>query len=116
MATDLSVPPEAVAAAQKFIQAELGIHEQDPLIGLPQIAQLAGVAANTPMIWRQRSRGDYTGPGKLKKPFPQPDDDRYSDKPQWRAISTVLDWLWETKRWPRGSVARESTRGTRTAA
>lgn len=111
------VTPEEWAHALAFIRASFPIDpdERDPLIDLPQIADLAGVARNTPMIWRQRSREDYTGPGKLKKPFPAPDDTRYTDKPQWR-LSTVLGWLVGTRRWPRGAVARPETRGPRSEA
>jgi len=118
MARELPVPPQEVARALAFIRTHFQVdrHEEDPLIGLPQIAELAGVASSTPMIWRQRSRPEYAGPGKLRKPFPAPSDTRYSDKPQWRAITDVLTWLWETDRWPRGAVAREATRGPRAAA
>lgn len=103
--------------ALKFIRAQFAVdpNDQNPLIDLPQIAELAGVAKNTPMIWRQRSRVDYTGPGKLKVPFPTPDDERYADKPQWRLL-TVLGWLVGTRRWPRGAVARPETRGPRSEA
>lgn len=115
MAHELPVPTEEVAAALSFLRTELGLDEHDPLISSPQIAQLAGVAKNTPMIWRARSRPEYSGPGKLRNPFPPPDDTRYSDKPQWRAISSVLPWLWTEGKLPRGSVAREATRGVRAA-
>lgn len=115
---ELPVPTEEIAAARAFIGTTLGIHEDDPLIGLPQIAQLAGVAPGTSVMWQQRSRDSYKGPGKLtgKKRFPDADDTRYADKPQWRAISTVLTWLWKTGRWPRGAVARPETRREAQAA
>lgn len=109
------VSREDQAQALAFIQTHFGATESDPLIDLPQIADLAGVAKNTPMIWRQRSRKNYTGPGALKRPFPEPDDPRYPDKPQWR-LSTVLRWLVGTRRWPRGAVARPETRGSRSRA
>jgi hypothetical protein len=106
-----------VAQALEYLRKQycLDPSDNDPLISLPQIAALAGVAPNTPTIWRQRSKEGYTGPGKHREPFPAPDDKRYSDKPQWRAISTVLHWLVKTRRWPRGAVAREVTRGPRAA-
>lgn len=116
MAQALPVPTEEVAAALVLLRTELGLNEADPLIGLRQIAQLAGVAPNTPTIWRVRSRAEYTGPGKMRRPFPQPDDTRYPDKPQWHAISTVLPWLWTEGKLPRGSVGRPWTRGARPAA
>jgi len=96
--------------------------DPDPLIDLPAIAELAGVSKGTPMIWRQRSKPDYDGPGRMdgrqgrKQPFPAPDDERYADKPQWRAIGTILPWLCATRKWPRGTVARPETRGSRLAA
>lgn len=113
-------PPQVTsadwAAALGFIRDkfDIGQEDLDPLIDLPQVAALAGVAQNTPMIWRQRSRPDYAGPGKLQVPFPPPDDTRYRDKPQWR-LSTALGWLVGTRRWPRGAVARPETRGPRAA-
>lgn len=116
MAREIHVPPEEVAAALVFLRTELGLEESDPLISLRQIAAMAGVAPNTPTIWRQRSRPDYDGPGKIKDAFPAPDDTRYSDKPQWRAIKTVLPWLWRNGKLPRGSTSRPLTRGPRVAA
>lgn len=116
MARTLPVPTEEVAAALVFLRNELGLSESDPLISLRQIAAMAGVAPNTPTIWRARSRPEYTGPGKMRRPFPAPDDTRYPDKPQWRAIGSVLPWLWTEGKLPRGSVGRPETRGARTAA
>lgn len=115
-----TVSPEDHEMALGFIRTHFPVSETDPLIDLPKIAMLAGVAKNTPMIWRQRSRPEYKGPGKLsgtgrRKPFPEPDDERYADKPQWR-LTTVVGWLIDTNRWPRGAVARPETRGPRSEA
>lgn len=82
--------------------------EPDPLIDLPMIAELAGVASNTPKAWQQRTRN-----GQERVPFPAPHDDRYTDKPQWHAVRLVEEFLKPSGRWPRGSVARESTRVTK---
>lgn len=82
--------------------------EPDPLIDKPMIAKLAGVSEGTPGQWEQRTRE-----GREKVPFPPADDTRYPDKPQWRAISTIIEgFLKPSDRWPRGVVARESTRAT----
>lgn len=84
--------------------------ESDPLIDMPMIAELAGVAPGTPGAWQQRTRE-----GTERVPFPAPHDDRYLDKPQWRAVRFVEEFLWPSGRWAngRGSVARESTRVTK---
>lgn len=81
--------------------------ESDPLIDLPLIAAMAGVRAATPSQWIQRSKS-----GLLIPAFPLPADDRYPDKPQWRAISQVVNWLWP-RRWPPGSSGRPEARGGR---
>lgn len=84
--------------------------EDDPLIDMPMIAELAGVAPGTPGAWQQRTRE-----GSERVPFPAPHDDRYLDKPQWRAVRFVEEFLWPSGRWAngRGSVARENTRVTK---
>ena len=111
-------PPftEAMCQEVRDLVAELfGITgEEDPLIDMPMIAELAGVAPGTPGAWQQRYSADPSlpvPPGMY--PFPRPHDDRYLDKPQWRAVSFVRDFLYPTGRWPRGTVARESTRVTK---
>lgn len=100
------------AEAHNLISDLFGINtelDEDPLIDKPMIAKLAGVAEGTPGQWEQRTRE-----GKEKIPFPEADDPRYPDKPQWRAISTIIEgFLKPSNRWPRGSVARESTRATK---
>lgn len=83
--------------------------ETDPLIDLPMIAKLAGVQSSTPGQWIQRSKS-----GLLLPPFPEPADSRYPDKPQYRAISQVVNWLWP-KRWPPGASGRPESRGPRKA-
>lgn len=99
------------AEALNLIGELFGINTQlddDPLIDKPMIAKLAGVSEGTPGQWEQRTRE-----GREKVPFPVADDPRYPDKPQWRAISTIIEgFLKPSNRWPRGSVARESTRAT----
>lgn len=113
---ELPVPQAEVAAALDFLRREypeLPPADQDPLISLPMVAALAGVSKETPTMWVQRSRRDYRGQGKLRIPFPEPADKRYVDKPQRRAISQVLAWLWVTDRWPRGTAARPDSRGQR---
>lgn len=84
--------------------------EDDPLIDMPMIAELAGVAPGTPGAWQQRTRE-----GTERIPFPAPHDDRYLDKPQWRAVRFVEEFLWPSGRWEkgRGTVARTSTRVTK---
>lgn len=104
--------PEWVEAQRTVAERlgwELGPNE-DPKIGLPEIAKLAGVAPGTPTQWRARTlRGELTG----DRAFPEPDDPRFVDKPQWLAIATVIPWLDRTKRWPPGSAGRPESRGPR---
>lgn len=99
--------------AQQIVADRLGWTlraDEDPLIALPEIATLAGVAIGTPTQWRARTtRGELTG----DRAFPEPDDDRYADKPQWHAIATIIPWLDRTKRWPPGSAGRPESRGPR---
>lgn len=87
--------------------------EEDPLVGLPEIAKVAGVSIGTPTQWRARTRR-----GELKgdRAFPDPDDPRYPDKPQWRAIKTIIPWLKRTRRWPPGAAGRPESRGPRETA
>lgn len=77
--------------------------DQDRMVGLIQVARLAGVAPGTPIQWRQRTRrGELTG----EKAFPEPDDeDTFPDKPMWR-LSTVLNYLLRAKKWPLGAAGR----------
>lgn len=102
---------DQLAEAHRLIRELFGIDtntDPDPLIDKPMIAKLAGVAEGTPGQWEQRTRE-----GTEKVPFPPADDPRYADKPQWRAISTIIErFLNPSGRWPRGAVARESTRVT----
>jgi hypothetical protein len=100
---------EARAEALLLIRGLFGIdtsNDADPLIDMPMIAELAGVAIGTPGAWQQRTKA-----GTERIPFPPPDDHRYHDKPQWRAITTIIEgFLGPSGRWPRGTAARESTR------
>jgi hypothetical protein len=80
--------------------------DPDPLIDIPMIAELAGVAPGTPDAWRQRTRS-----GMERIPFPEPGDHRYKDKPQWYAITQVIQgFLLPSGRWPRGHIGRAGTR------
>lgn len=82
--------------------------DPDPLIDIPMIAKLADVAPGTPDAWRQRTRS-----GGERIPFPEPGDARYKDKPQWFAITQVIEsFLLPSGRWPRGSIGRVGTRIT----
>ena len=88
--------------------------DPDPLIDLPDIAELAGLAPGTPVQWRQRTRR-----GEAKHPFPEPAPgigDRFADKPLWHAVSQVIPYLEETGNWPPGAGARPMTRGPRDQA
>jgi hypothetical protein len=84
--------------------------EPDPLIDMVMIAALNGVVENTPQQWRQR-----TAHNQMRYPFPQVDDDRYEDKPQW-FLSSIVKWMKRSRRWPPGSVGRPETRGPREEA
>jgi|SRR5882757_762570 len=106
------------AEALRVLREVIGIDTEaapDPLIDLAQIAELAGLPKNTIEVWRQRSRPNYTGKGKLRVPFPQPsrtaskEETGFLPKPRWRAISVVLPWLIDTRRWPRGVARRPRT-------
>lgn len=83
------------------------------MVGLTQIAQLAGVASGTAIQWRQRTRrGELTG----DKALPEPDDaETFPDKPMWR-LSTALNFLLRAKKWPLGAAGRPLERGPREPA
>lgn len=83
------------------------------MIGLTQIAKLAGVAPGTAIQWRQRTRrGELVG----DKAFPQPDDDdTFPDKPMWR-LETILRYLLRSGKWPLGAAGRPLERGVRRPA
>jgi hypothetical protein len=87
--------------------------DTDRMVGLVQIAKLAGVAAGTAIQWRQRTRrGELSGP----KAFPDPDDDEtFPDKPMWK-LSTALRYLLRAGKWPLGAAGRPLERGRRTPA
>lgn len=97
---------QAYAALRDVLPGYDPEQDEDPLIDMPMIAKLAGVAAGTPGAWQQRTRE-----GKERVAFPDPGDTRYPDKPQWFAVSQIVaGFLKPSDRWPRGAVARESTR------
>jgi hypothetical protein len=83
------------------------------MIGLTQVAKLAGVAPGTAIQWRQRTRrGELVG----AKAFPDPDDaTTFPDKPMWR-LETVLRFLLRAGKWPLGAAGRPLERGSRQAA
>jgi hypothetical protein len=84
--------------------------DRDRMVGLTQIAQLAGVAPGTAIQWRQRTRrGELTG----DRALPDPDDDEtFPDKPMWK-LSTALNFLLRAKKWPLGAAGRPLERGPR---
>jgi hypothetical protein len=68
---NVSDPDAEVTQALAFLRQtfpNLDPDDPDPLIDLPAIAELAGVSKGTPMIWRQRSKPDYDGPGRMDGP------------------------------------------------
>lgn len=85
----------------------------DRLLGLVQVAKLAGVAPGTAIQWRQRTRrGELVG----DKAFPEPDDAvTFPDKPMWK-LSTVLNYLLRAGKWPLGAAGRPLERGPRQTA
>jgi hypothetical protein len=82
----------------------------DRMVGLTQIAKLAGVAPGTAIQWRQRTRrGELVG----DRALPDPDDDTtFPDKPMWK-LSTALNFLLRAKKWPLGAAGRPLERGPR---
>lgn len=104
-----AVAPLLETTVEKLLDTP-GALRGDRMIGLNQIAAVAGVAKGTPIQWRQRTaRGELTG----DKAFPEPDDqETFPDKPMWR-ISTVVNYLIATRRWPPGAAGRPESRGPR---
>ena len=86
------------------------LYDVDRMVGLTQIAKLAGVASGTAIQWRQRTRrGELVG----DKALPDPDDDEtFPDKPMWK-LSTALNFLLKAKKWPLGAAGRPLERGPR---
>jgi hypothetical protein len=110
-------PAEDLAEYHRIIAERLGIDceaDPDPLIDLPQIADLGGLSKVTPVQMRQRTRH-----GRAKHPFPDPapnEGSRFADKPLWRAVTQIIPYLQETGNWPPGAGARPLTRGPRKEA
>jgi hypothetical protein len=108
------IPRERLAEYHHHIQRRLGIdtvRDPDPLLSLPQIAELAGLSPNTPSVWRQRTRR-----GEARVPFPEPGTPtgkRNADKPMWAAVTEVIPYLEATHNWPPDSGARPGTRAPR---
>lgn len=106
---------EELTAAWQIIRERLSIDagpgDPDPLIDLKDIAELAGLAPDTPGQQRQRSKA---GGGRVKFPAEDPDLGlRWEEKPLFRAVTGVIPYLDATGNWPPGSGARPTTRGKR---
>lgn len=106
---------EDLAAAWSIIRERLGIaagpDDPDPLVDLKDIAELAGLAPDTPGQQRQRSKA---GDGRVKFPAEDPKVGlRWEEKPLFRAVTGVIPYLEATGNWPPGAGARPTTRGPR---
>jgi hypothetical protein len=109
---------EEVTKLWAIIRERLGIDagpgDPDPLVDLKDIAELAGLAPDTPGQQRQRSKA---GGGKVKFPAEDPrEGKRWEEKPLFRAVTAVIPYLEATGNWPPGSGARPTTRGPRQRA
>jgi hypothetical protein len=99
---------------QQVVEERLNIdtrEDPDPLIDLPAIAKLGGLAPGTPGQQRQRSIA-----GRARVHFPEPDPtagSRFADKPMWRAVTQICPYFVDMGNWPPGRAAREQTRGPR---
>jgi hypothetical protein len=109
--------PEELEEIYDIIEERLSIDcdaDPDPLIDLPQVADLGGLAKVTPVQMRQR-----TAAGRSRHPFPEPAPgvgSRFADKPMWHAVSQIVPFLKATGHWPPGAGARPTTRGPRKRA
>lgn len=106
---------EELAAHWQIIRERLGIeagpNDPDPLIDLKNIADLAGLAPDTPGQQRQRSK---QGGGRYVFPPEDPKlGERWPEKPLFRAVTAVIPYLEATGNWPPGTGARPTTRGKR---
>lgn len=106
---------DELSEAWRIIRERLGIeagpNDPDPLVDLKNIADLAGLAPDTPGQQRQRSK---QGGGKVKFPPEDPKvGERWAEKPLFRAVTGVIPYLEATGNWPPGSGARPTTRGPR---
>lgn len=88
--------------------------EEDPLVALGEIAELHGVGYQTTLQWRQRSKPEYDGKGKIENPFPDDEPPQRAHAPRFR-LSKVVAWAYGERKWPE-QIARPSTRGPRSAA
>lgn len=84
---------------------------EDPLLTLEEVAELHGVSYPTTLQWRQRSKPDYDGPGKLSKPFPDPVPTHRRGQREWR-LSDVISWSLGQRKWP-NPIGRPETRRPR---
>ena len=106
---------DELASAWSIIRERLGIDagptDPDPLVDLKDIAELAGLAPDTPGQQRQRSK---SGGGRVKFPDEDPrEGKRWEEKPLFRAVTGVIPYLEATGNWPPGAGARPTTRGPR---
>jgi hypothetical protein len=109
------IEPAQLKAYYKIIQQRLGIpcgpEDPDPIIDLKDIAELAGLAPDTPGQQRQRSKA---GGGRVKFPAEAPGiGTRWAEKPLFHAVTGVIPYLEQTGNWPPGTGARPTTRGPR---
>lgn len=108
------IDPAELVEWHRIIKERLGIDatdDPDPLISLPDVAELAGLAPGTPGQMRQRSRK-----GQAVHPFPEPAPglgQRFADKPLWHAATQIIPYLKQTGNWPPEAGARKATRGPR---
>lgn len=82
----------------------------DPEVTLQEIADLHGVAYPTTLQWKQRSKPEYDGPGKLK-PFPGESAGSRAHSPRY-LLSAVVRWSYEARKWPT-PIGRPETRRPR---
>jgi hypothetical protein len=110
------IPPAELAEYWQIIRDRLpginaGPSDPDPLLDLQDIAELSGLAPDTPGQQRQRSKA---GGGRVKFPAEDPVlGERWPEKPLFPAVTGVIPFLQATGNWPPGAGARPTTRGTR---
>lgn len=111
-----SYEPSELATLWQTIRDRLpginaGPSDPDPLLDLKDIAELSGLAPDTPGQQRQRSKA---GGGRVKFPPEDPTlGERWPEKPLFRAVTGVIPYLKATGNWPPGAGARPTTRGVR---
>lgn len=84
----------ALLAIEHEYPETLAQSPKDPLVMLTQVAPIIGRPVNTLYQWRNRSRTEYSGPGKMTRiPFPKPKAGRLY------LLSDLVRWLVETNKW-----------------